>query len=86
MVVVRAAHSGHGHTNHGHTNHGHTNKEKSMNTHHNKLALRRQSIRTLTAGELRFVAGGRESGGGPGPVSTAGGGETHTTGAKVRLW
>ena len=82
MVVVRAAHSGHGHTNH-----GHTNKEKSMNTHHNKLALRRQSIRTLTAGELRFVAGGRESdSGGPGPVSTAGGGETHTTGAKVRLW
>ena len=59
-----------------------------MNTNHNKLALRRQSIRTLTAGELRFVAGGRESdsGGGPGPVSTAGGGETHTTGAKVRLW
>ena len=57
-----------------------------MNPHHNKLALRRQSIRTLTAGELRFVAGGRESGGGPGPVSTAGGGETHTTGAKVRLW
>ena len=59
-----------------------------MNTNHNKLALRRQSIRTLTAGELRFVAGGRgsDSGGGPGPVSTAGGGETHTTGAKVRLW
>ena len=59
-----------------------------MNTNRNKLALRRQSIRTLTAGELRFVAGGRESdsGGGPGPVSTAGGGETHTTGAKVRLW
>ena len=83
MVFVSAAHSGHGHTNH-----GHTNKEKSMNTNHNKLALRRQSIRTLTAGELRFVAGGRESdsGGGPGPVSTAGGGETHTTGAKVRLW
>jgi len=59
-----------------------------MNTNRNKLVLRRQSIRTLTAGELRFVAGGRESdsGGGPGPVSTAGGGETHTTGAKVRLW
>ena len=51
----------------------------------NKLALRKQSIRTLTAGELRFVAGGRDSGS-PGPVSTAGGGETHTTGAKVRLW
>ena len=57
-----------------------------MNTNHNKLALRKQSIRTLTAGELRFVAGGRESDSGPGPVSTAGGGETHTTGAKVRLW
>ncbi len=58
-----------------------------MSTNHNKLALRKQSIRTLTAGELHVVAGGRESdSGSPGPVSTAGGGETHTTGAKVRLW
>ena len=32
-----------------------------MNTNHNKLALRKQSIRTLTATELRVVAGGRAS-------------------------
>jgi hypothetical protein len=43
-----------------------------MNTNHNKLALRKQSIRTLTAGELRLVAGGREGNSGSnGTVSTA---------------
>ena len=56
-----------------------------MTTNHNKLALRKQSIRILTATELRVVAGGYESGS-PGPVSTAGGGETNTTRAKVRVW
>jgi hypothetical protein len=43
-----------------------------MNT--NKLALRRQSIRTLTADELRFARGG-EGGNGTG---TGGGNGTHT--------
>ena len=43
-----------------------------MNTNHNKLALRRQSIRTLTADELRMAHGG-EGGNG------TGGGTGHTT-------
>ena len=33
-----------------------------MNTNRNKLALRRQSIRTLTAGELAFAHGGQGNG------------------------
>ncbi|MDT5065752.1 MAG: hypothetical protein QOK02_1907 [Mycobacterium sp.] len=32
-----------------------------MNTNSNKLALRRQSIRTLTDSELRFAHGGAQS-------------------------
>ena len=49
-----------------------------MNTNHNKLALRRQSIRTLTADELSMAHGGG-TGGGNG--TGTGGGKTtkHTT-------
>jgi hypothetical protein len=68
-----------------------TNKEKSMSTNHNKLALRKQSIRTLTASELRVVAGGETgngTGGGNGTGNgggTGGGNGTHT-GTKIRLF
>ena len=41
-----------------------------MNTNQNKLALRRQSIRTLTADELRFAHGGQGDGTGNGPGHT----------------
>lgn len=43
-----------------------------MNTNPNKLALRRQSIRTLTADELRIAHGGQGGNG------TGGGNGTHT--------
>jgi hypothetical protein len=46
-----------------------------MNTNANKLALRRQSIRTLTADELRFARGGQGDGTGNGPGHTT----KHTT-------
>ncbi len=41
-----------------------------MNTNRNKLALRRQSIRTLTAGELAFAHGGQGNGQGNGAGGT----------------
>ena len=47
-----------------------------MNTNTNKLALRRRSIRTLTADELRFAHGG-EGGNGTGG-GTGNGTGTHT--------
>jgi hypothetical protein len=34
-----------------------------MTTNRNRLALRKQSIRTLTAGELAFAHGGQGNGG-----------------------
>ena len=47
-----------------------------MNTNHNKLALRKQSIRILTASELRVAHGGDGgTGGGNGPGHTT----KHTT-------
>jgi hypothetical protein len=49
-----------------------------MNTNHNKLALRKQSIRTLTATELRLVAGGRESDSGGNGTGTGTGNGTGT--------
>jgi hypothetical protein len=45
-----------------------------MNTNHNKLALRRQSIRTLTADELSMAHGGGNGTGGGGGTTTK-----HTT-------
>lgn len=45
-----------------------------MNTNHDRLALRRQSIRTLTADELRMAHGG-EGGNGTGTGRTT----KHTT-------
>jgi hypothetical protein len=45
-----------------------------MNANHNKLALRKQSIRVLTADELRIAHGG-DGGDGTG---TGGGKGTHT--------
>jgi hypothetical protein len=47
-----------------------------MNTNPNKLALRRQSIRTLTADELRIAHGGQ---GGNGTGTGTGSGTGHTT-------
>jgi hypothetical protein len=47
-----------------------------MNTNPNKLALRRQSIRMLTADELRFARGGE---GGNGTGTGTGNGTGHTT-------
>ena len=41
-----------------------------MNTNHNKLALRKQSIRTLTADELRIAHGG-DGGNGTGTTARA---------------
>jgi hypothetical protein len=41
-----------------------------MNTNRNKLALRRQSIRTLTAGELAFAHGGQGNGQGNGTITS----------------
>ena len=41
-----------------------------MNTDRNKLSLRRQSIRTLTAGELAFAHGGQGNGQGNGAGGT----------------
>ena len=46
-----------------------------MDTNHSKLALRRQSIRTLTADELRIAHGGQGDGTGNGPGHTT----KHTT-------
>lgn len=48
-----------------------------MNTH-SRLALRRQSIRTLTADELRMAHGGRPDGGNTG-TKTADTGSTAST-------
>jgi len=53
-----------------------------MNTNHNKLALRRQSIRILTADELSMAhGGGNGDGTGGGTGTGTGGGKTtkHTT-------
>jgi len=53
-----------------------------MNTNHNKLALRRQSIRILTADELSMAhGGGNGDGTGGGNGTGTGGGKTtkHTT-------
>ena len=47
-----------------------------MNTNHNKLALRKQSIRILTAGELRIAHGGD---GGNGTGNGTGTHTKHTT-------
>jgi hypothetical protein len=44
-------------------------KENIMSTNRDKLALRRQSIRTLTDSELRFAHGG--NGNAAGTISTA---------------
>ena len=41
-----------------------------MNANRNKLALRRQSIRALTAGELAFAHGGQGNGQGNGTGGT----------------
>jgi hypothetical protein len=49
----------------------HQHKEKTLNTKHNKLALRKQSIRILTADELHIAHGGNGTG-------TGGGNGTHT--------
>jgi hypothetical protein len=52
-----------------------------MNTNRNKLVLRRQSIRTLTAGELSFAHGGQ--GNGTGGTITSGTGTTINTGTCI---
>ncbi|OBB67244.1 hypothetical protein [Mycobacterium sp. 852014-50255_SCH5639931] len=49
-----------------------------MNTNHDRLALRRQSIRTLTADELRMAHGG-EGGNGTGGGNGSGQTTKHTT-------
>ena len=49
-----------------------------MNTNRNKLAVRRQSIRTLTADELRIAHGGEGNGTGNTTV-TSGSPQTGTT-------
>ena len=56
-----------------------------MNTNRNKLALRRQSIRTLTAGELAFAHGGQGNGqgNGTGGTITSGTGTTVKTGTCI---
>ena len=59
-----------------------------MNTNRNKLALRRQSIRTLTDSELRIVNGGG-TGGAPAPgtdrqtIGTSGTSVIRPTGTSV---
>jgi hypothetical protein len=45
-------------------------KEKTTDTNRNKLALRRQSIRTLTADEMRIAHGGKGNGNGTGTGTT----------------
>jgi hypothetical protein len=49
-----------------------------MNTNPSKLALRRHTIRTLTADELRIARGG-EGGNGTGGGNGGGNGQGHTT-------
>ena len=56
------------------------NKEKPMNT--NKLALRKQSIRTLTADELRIAHGGKGNGTGTGTGNGTGTGTGNGTGTR----
>jgi hypothetical protein len=50
-----------------------------MNANPNKLALRRQSIRTLTADELRIAHGGQGNGTGTGGGNGTGHTTKHTT-------
>ena len=50
-----------------------------MNTNPNKLALRRHSIRTLTADELRIAHGGQGNGTGTGGGNGTGTHTKHTT-------
>lgn len=51
-----------------------------MSTNRDKLALRRQSIRTLSADELRIAHGGRGNGTGTGTGNGTGGGTGNGTG------
>lgn len=55
-----------------------------MSTDDNKLALRRQSIRTLTADELRIAHGGRGNGTGTGTGNGTGTGTGNGTGTRTR--
>ncbi len=50
-----------------------------MSINHDKIALRRQSIRTLTADELRIAHGGRGNGTGTGTGNGTGTRTAHTT-------
>jgi len=49
---------------HGPRGRDHTNEDRSMDIHRAKLAVRRQSIRMLTADELRIARGVRDGHGG----------------------
>jgi hypothetical protein len=51
-------------------------KEKIMSTNRDKLALRRQSIRTLTDSELRFAHGGNGNAAVAGSANASGGSGT----------
>ncbi|WP_167373969.1 hypothetical protein [Mycobacterium paraffinicum] len=55
-----------------------------MSIKHDKLALRRQSIRTLTADELRIAHGGRGNGTGTGTGNGTGTGTGNGTGTRTR--